>query len=156
MLAQETKIVQGLLSTGLTTTGNGDWVNLGKYHHFTAIVDLHSTAGSATVRLQKATSSTGGGSTNVTNFLCWYNKNTTGGDTLTANGVSTGAVTISTGTAYDKMAVLEVDSSDIQGTAADYDFVRAVVYSTAAACTSVSYVLSDARYADAVPPTAIS
>ena len=162
MLAQKTKLVVGYpinsSSTGLRgTTGSAEWVNLGKYHHVTALVNVRSTGGSVTMRLQKATSSTGAGATN-TGFHYWYNKDVsaTGGDALTAGGASTSAVTISTGTALSKLGVIEADSSDIQGTAADYKFVRVSIASTTGANACINYILSDARYTDASPPSALS
>jgi hypothetical protein len=157
MLAQETKIVVGSYSKDASTGGTltSYYVNMGKYDHITALVNFQTT-GTVTAALYKATSSTGAGAAIAGGFHYWYNKDTTGSDTLTEGGTSTSAVTVSTGSAVEGLVVLEMDSADMQSSVADYDFAAVRITSTTGVVYGTEYILSNARYADAVPPTARS
>jgi hypothetical protein len=154
MLAQRTKIINADPSaTGAAAASSGDWVSLGKYNHFTGIVNFGDAGASGTIALYKGTSATGAGAT-LTKFHYWYNTSTTASDTLVDGGESTSAVAYSSGD--NQLWIIEADSSDIQASAADYDFVSLRTTPTGACNFAVSYILSDARYADDSPPTAIS
>ena len=151
LLANTCKIVKGFASTGAVSTGEtGDYVSLGLYNHITAIVNIGEGGDTgATVVLRKATSTTGAGAADAP-FHYFYDTNTSSGDALTDGGGTTSAVTLSSGD--DSLYVLEADSADL----GDYDCATCKVTPTSGMAFGIIYILSGARYADAVPPTATS
>jgi hypothetical protein len=155
MLAQKMKIINADPSaTGAAAASSGDWVSLENYNHFTAIVNFGDAGASGTIALYRGTSAAGAGAALAAGVHYWYNTATTASDTLTDGGETSAAVAYSSGD--NQLWVFEVDSSTLKSATADYDFVSLRVTPTGDCNFSVDYILSDARYADAVPPSAIS
>jgi len=153
LFCNKNKVISAYNTTGeASTTTTCDFVSLGLYNHFTAIVDISNCDSTATtIVLRKATSTTGAGEADGP-FHYFYDTDSsaTGTDLLTDGGDSTSAVTISSGD--DQLYVIEGDSRDL----GDYDCVTVQLSPSSGIQFNVDYVLSEPRYADAAPPTATS
>jgi hypothetical protein len=156
MLAQKMKIINADPSaTGAAAASSGDWVSLENYNHFTAILNIGDHGSTATsVALYRGTSAAGADAALAAGVHYWYNTATATSDTLTDGGETSVAVTVSSGD--NQLWVFEVDGSTLKSATADYDFVALRCVAADAITLGVTYILSDARYADAVPPSAIS
>lgn len=161
-LIESTQIVSGFLPVDMQTAANdGDWVSLKDYNHLTVV--LFKAVGTAgddpTLTLEQATAVAGTGAKALT-FNTIYTKQ----GTLTAveafTKVSqTAAATYTDATSAEVAAiwVVEIDAQDLDVNNS-FDCVRARVADVGAGGAQLGcllYILSEPRYAQAIPPGAI-
>lgn len=167
ILAERTKIVQGAL--GLLNSANfdgstydkGDYVSLKDYAHMTIIIETKPASGAdqATITLKQATSNAAAGEKALAQQNVWYNGDVSATDTLVKTAVTSNQVlTNAAGTAKNEMFVFEVDVNDgnldIANGFTDVR-VNATLSSSNSTPVAVTYILSEPRYAQATPPSAI-
>ena len=157
---QESKIVLGglaLLNTaGFTAGAAADYVSMKNYNHLTVIVGLAPAVGTdtAAITLKQASAVAGTGEKALAFTRAWRCPVSASVDELTettyANSITTSAV------AALELFVLEIDAADLD-VANGFDCVRADVTDPGVNSTPafVLYRLSEPRYAQATPPSAI-
>lgn len=160
LLVQDTKIVHGqlaLLNTaGFTTSAAADYVSMKHHNHLTVIIGLAPASGTdtAAITLKQATAVAGTGEKALAFTRAWRCPASTSVDTFTettyASSITTSAV------AALELFVIEIDGEELD-VAGGFDCVRADVtdpgsVSTPAYCL---YILSEPRYAQAIPASAI-
>lgn len=159
LLVQETKIVSGGGPVLLNTAGiAGDYVSMKNYNHLTVIVGLTPASGTDTAAITLKQNTNVGNSPADEKALAftraWRCPVSTSVDALTettyASSITTSAA------AAQEMFVLEVDGADLD-VANGFDCVRADITDPGAVSTPafVLYILSEPRYAQATPPSAI-
>jgi len=156
---------------GNNTAITSDIISMKNYNHCTFILTFGVVAASAS-----AVTATGSESnliaykgedvtTCATAFACHYRAEvTSGGDTLEAlTALATTGVSMGTGNTLDvtgdnAIIVVEIDATDLAPTAANpYDTVKiGFRFSAHSVLLSCVAVLSEPRYAQASPPTAIT
>ncbi len=163
LMVEEGQIVSGFLPVNLSTAANtGDYISMKAYHHL-AVVFFKGAAGSSgqdpTLTIVQATT-VGGAGAKALNFTTIYTKEAT---VLTATGSFT-KVTQSAGNTYTSLTssekaalwIVEFDGEDLDRDN-DFDCVMASVADTGSweqpGC--VLYLLTDTRYGQAAPPSAI-
>jgi len=157
MLAERMKIVRGLsphLANNHDLPG-GDYVSMKGYGKLTIVIQTAQAGHASAVqfKLHKATDVAGGGEVidqTVTHF--WTNADCATTDTL-VKGVTTGTTDITTTAAQtDQMIVIEISSDEFPG----YDcFAVHSEAGNAGNYKGIIYILSEPRYAQATPPSAI-
>jgi hypothetical protein len=160
-LVESTQIVSGFLPVDLQTAANsGDYVSLKDYNHLTVIFfKAVGTAGDDPVlALQQATAVAGTAAKDLT-FTTIYKKQ----GTLTAVGTFTkvtqaaaASYTDATSAEVAAIWVIEIDAQDLD-VENNFDCVAANVADVGgnAQLGCLLYILSEPRYAQAIPPSAI-
>jgi hypothetical protein len=155
-LCEETKIVPILEPEDHNAGVDGDSVSMENYAHATFILLFGELTGDAVLKFFEG--ATAGAKTSALTFS--YRATSTdlknaGGDTLGAEGTSA-ALTLTAATYEDRMIVVEIDDSALDQSNA-YKFITPEVSSAASEeFASIVAVLSRPRFAEDVPPTAIS
>lgn len=164
LLRERNKIVCGFVPQDVNGGITADYVSLKNYNHAAAIILAGSIAATCNITINKATAVAGTGATSYSfdaygvnaNVNAYNGEDATSTDTLTN---TTGAAgTIATGATSNQMWVIETDAIDLHsGGTTDYDCM-AVVISDPGNTNYMScvYILSECRYAQATPPTAIT
>jgi len=161
-LVEDSQIVSGFLPVDLQTAANtGDWVSLKLYNHLAVV--FFKNAGTAgddpTITIEQATAVAGTGNKALT-FTTIHTKQDT---VLTAVGTFTEVTQAAANTYTDATSaedaaiwVIEFDGADLDS-AAGFDCVQASVADVGgnAQVGALLYILSEPRYAGAVPPSAI-
>ena len=160
ILAEQTKIVNGGGPVLLNTAGiAGDTVSLKHYNHLTAIVSLAPASGTDTAAITLKQNTNVGNSPADEKALAfswvWKNGATGTSDALVKTAVTANSITPS-GAAANEMYVMDIDAADLD-VANGFDCVRVDVTDPGSVSTpaSVIYILSEPRYAQATPPSAI-
>lgn len=160
LLVEQTKIVNGGGPVLLNTAGiTGDTVSLKNYNHLTVIVSLAPASGTDTAAITLRQNTNVGNSPANEKALAfssvWRNGATGTSDALVKTAVTADSVTTSAAAA-NEMYVIEIDAADLDE-AGGFDCVRVNVTDPGAVSTpaSVLYILSEPRYAQATPPSAI-
>jgi len=158
MFSQRNKVVNGFppLSADHATANITDVVSLKNYKYATFIV-LTGVAAANVSTLAVVAGTTVGGT--VTSTVPFKYRKCVSGDTFGAlTDVAAGSsIALTTGTA-NQMIIIEVDADAVEGAHPGYDCV-ALLYTQGATHAAISMgiavVLSGARYADALQPSAI-
>ena len=156
-LVDSAKIVTGLAPI-TPSTSTPDYVSLKDYQHFTAIimVDNGNTVTGSAITLKQATAVAGTGEDVLAFTKVWRNVDTAAGDALTEAAVTSNTFTTDTTNAKNLLYVIEVDASELN-TSAGYDCIRVGTGDAANTVLSVTYILSNPRYAGSVStPVAIT
>ncbi len=160
LLAEQTKIVNGGGPVLLNTAGiTGDLVSMKHYNHLTAIVSLAPASGTDTAAITLTQNTNVGNSPADTKALAfswvWKNGATGTTDTLVKTAVVSNSVTTSA-LAANEMFVIEIDAADLD-VANGFDCVSVNVSDPGSVSTpaSIIYILSESRYKQATPPSAI-
>lgn len=154
-LPEETKIVQALTPAADAAGRTGAYVSLKNAGRCFVIVNL--TQGHATppaLTIEQASAIAGTGSKAITNIVpIWANLDASVSDALAR---ATDAVSYSTDAALkNKVVVFQIDPRSLDG-ANGFDCITVKTgASNVANITSAMYVMTDLRYAQATPPSAI-
>jgi len=159
-LVENAQIVSAIVPVDLQSAQDGDWVSLKDYNHVTII--FHKAAGTAgddpTVRMQQATDNAGTGAKDLSYTEYWIKQGT-----LTAVGQFTKNTQAAASTALNSTSaesqvlfVIEIDA-DMLDVDNGFDHVRFRVddVGTNTQLGSAIYLLSQPRYAQATPPSAL-
>lgn len=156
ILAEQTKIVAGLMPVDANGGKTGDYVSLKNYNHCTVIVKAGVVGATCNLTINKATAVAPTGATTATVSYVWLNSDTTSTDALVKTAVTSN--TVATGTDNSQMWVFEIDAASLGETSGTpYDCIAAVISDPSDTnYMDVTYILSEPRYAGATPPTAIA
>jgi hypothetical protein len=160
-LAETTQIVSAIVPVDLQTAQDGDWVSLKDYNHVTIV--FHKGAGTAgddpTVRVQQAQDNSGTGAKDLTYSEYWIKQGTlTGVGQFTKTTQSAAASTALNATSAEEQVVLLIEfDADMLDVDNGFDHIRFRVddVGTNAQLGSALYILSEPRYAQATPPSAL-
>jgi hypothetical protein len=158
LLVERSKIVNG--GIGLANAGGlaGDRISLKDYNHLTVIVDIAPASGTdpATITLKQSKTVDDSPSTEkaLAFTRAWKNADVSQSDTLVKTGYSSSIAT--SAEAKHEQFVLELDAAELD-VENGYDCVRADVTDPGSVSTpcAMTYILSEPRYANATPPSAI-
>ncbi|MFW9873330.1 MAG: hypothetical protein ACFFG0_09525 [Candidatus Thorarchaeota archaeon] len=161
---ESNKIVSGIVPVDINGGQTADYVCFKNYNHVTIIVTCGSIAGTCNLTVYKATDASALGATAFSfdayaknaNINGYNDEDSTSTDTLTEYTGASG--TIATGATSNQMFVIEIDAQEIRtGSSTAYDWIALVVSDPSASNTiCATYIMSEPRYADAAPPTAIA
>ena len=153
-LVEYMKIVNGLSPIDVDTAPTTeDYVSMKNYGHCTVILTLGVTGSACTITLKQASDVAATGEKALGFSWVWVNAAVGTDDILVKTAVTSN--TFDTSTADGLMYVMEIDAEtlDVSG---GFDCMRIDVgASTGATIASCVYVLSEPRYAQATPPTAV-
>lgn len=155
-LPENAKIVEALTPAADSAGRTGAYVSLKNCALAFVVVHLHQgNAATVALTIEQASAVAGTGSKVITNVVpIWANENTPSGDALVRQ---TDAVSFTTSAATkDKMVIFQIkpDSLDL---ANGFDcIVVKTGASNAANITEAMYYLTNLRYSQATPPTAIA
>ena len=150
-LCENCKIVLGGPPVDINSTGmDGDYVKFENYNHLTVIVQLGVTGAATTLTMEKDADGSGAGTAMAFNYRY---EDTDSGDTLETVAAATSSG-IACSTNDEVFYVVEMDAAEC---GSSYPFVRACLSDpSAATLASICYILSEPRYAQETPPTALS
>lgn len=166
MFTENCKIVNAIPAidgTGAATAS--DIISMKNYNHCTFILTFGVVNASSATSVNLIAYKGENVTTCATAFACNYRAEvTSGGDTLEAlTTLATTGVSLGTGNTLDitgdnAIIVVEIDASDLAPTAANpYDTVKiGFTFNANSVLLSCVAVLSEPRYAQASPPTAIT
>lgn len=154
--AENVKIVEAIKPQTGASARSGDWVSL-KNHRKCAIVVQIAMGNAATtaITVDKATSVSGTGeSTGIAFGPYWANTTTQSTDTLTRTGSSsTTSITSSSAGTGAELYVIQINAEDL----GNFDCVQVELgASNAANLVSATYYLYEPRFAQPIPPAAIT
>jgi len=153
-LYEQAKIVPILEAEDHNAGADGDSVCMENYGHATFIITFGELTGNAVLKFYEG--ATAGAKTTAKTFS--YRATSTdlknaGGDTLGSESTSA-ALTLTAATYEDRMLVAEIDASELTD---GYPWITPEISSAASEeFAAIIAVLSLPRYAEDVPPTAIS
>ena len=155
LLVEMFKLVTGIAPIVPSTT-TPDYVSLKNYQHFTAIITVKNatTVTGSAITLKQATAVAGTGEKALAFTSMWGNVDTGASDTLVKTAVTSNTFTTDDTNSKDLKYVVEVDASQLD-VAGGFDCIRVGTDDATAATLNVEYLLSNARYAQATPPSAI-
>lgn len=152
-LCEQNKIVPILEPEDHAAGADGDSVNMANYGHVAFIITFGELTGDAVLTINSG--ATDGTKTTAETFnyrATAADLKGVAGDTLGTEATSAG-LTLTAATYEDRMIVVELDADELT---TGQNFVTPSISSAASECfASIVAVLSDARYAEDVPPTAI-
>ena len=155
MLQEAAKIVVGLAPI-TPSTSTPDYVSLKNYNRMTAIICVDNGSGvtGTAVTLVQATNVAAGGAKALPFTKVWVNADISATDTLVETAVSNNTFTTATTSDTNLLYVIDIDPAtlDIDN---GFDCVRVGTGNAVNAVTCVLYILWDAKYAAATPPSAI-
>jgi len=147
-LAEQGKPVAGLAPVDIgSAPKTSDYWNMENYSHVSIIVYSGAITNSSTIILYESDDADGSNKTAIAFHYYKITAGVTGARTLNA---TTGLVT---GTDNGSMYIIELDSSELT---AGYPFMTMVTDNAAANVITIIPILSGARYAQAVPPSALA
>jgi hypothetical protein len=151
---EQHKIVPVLEAEDHAAGASGDSVSMENYGHLTLIIIFGELTGDAVLTV--ASGATAGTATTAETF----NYRATAADLKNATGDNLGdestsaALTLTAATYEDRMIVVEMDADELTD---GQPWVTPAISSAASQCfASIVAILSEPRYAQAVPPTAIT
>ena len=124
-----------------------DYFSMENYSHVDIIVYCGAITNSSTIIVYESDDASGSNKTAIAFNVYTVVAGVTGARTLNA---ATGLVT---GTTNGSMWVISIDASELT---ADYPFITLITDTAAANIITIVPILSGARYAQAVPPSALS
>jgi hypothetical protein len=152
-LCEQTKIVPILEPEDHNAGVSGDSVSMENYNHITFIILFGELTGDAILTV--ASGATDGTATTAETFnyrITGADLKAVAGDTLAAEGTSA-ALTLTAATYEDRMIVIEMDADEFTD---GQQFITPAISSAASECfASIVAILSEPRYGQNVPPSAI-
>lgn len=152
----ENTVVTGLAPVALSSV-TPDYVSLKNWGRCQVVIalDCGGSTAASTISLLQATAVAGTGEKALGFTTYWYNTDTAAGDTLTKGTASSD--TFDTGDTDNKneLYVIDVDASDLDA-ANDFDCLSVSVGDAANTDGAVLYILSEPRYGETAPKTAIT
>lgn len=158
ILAEQAKIVLGAIGLANAGATTGDYVSMKNYNHLTVILAIAPASGTdtAAITMKQATNvgNTLSDEKALTFTSMWKNADNSLTDTLVKTTVASSITT--SAVAKSELFVIEIDAADLD-VANGFDAVRVDVTDPGAVSTPLCaiYILSQARYAQATPPSAI-
>jgi hypothetical protein len=153
MLHEGAKIVTGLAPI-TPSASTPDYVSLKNYNRMTAIicVDNGETVTGTAITLLQANTVAAGGEKALAFTKMWANADTGATDTLVETAVTSNTFTTATTDNKNLLYVIDIDPATLDE---GFDCVRVGTGNGANMVACVLYILWDAKYATATPPSAI-
>jgi hypothetical protein len=153
-LCEQTKIVPILEAEDHNAGADGDSVSLENYGHVTFIIIFGELTGDAILTINS------GASAGTTTTAETFNYRATAADLKVASGDALGteatsaALTLTAATYEDRMIVVEMDADEFTD---GQQWITPSISSAASECfAAIIAVLSEPRYGQSIPPTAIA
>lgn len=153
-LAEQNKIVHCLEAEDHAAGVDGDSVSMEQYNHVSFIIGFGELTGDAILTINSG--ATAGTKTTAETFkyrACATDLKSAGGDLLAAETTSA-ALTLTAATFEDRFIVIEMDAADF--TDGQFWITPAISSAASEIFCSIVAVMSEPRFAQNVPPTAIA
>ncbi len=157
-LIDRNKIVTGIAPVAMATTaGDADYVSMKGHQHLTIVLSVKNgtTVTGCAVTLKQATAVAGTSEKALAFTKMWANIDAGASDTLVETAVTSNTFTTDTTNSKDLLYVMEIEASDLD-VANGFDCVRLDGLLMANAVGSVTYILSEPRYASGLAVSAIT
>lgn len=148
--------IENALAPVVPSTASPKWVSLKGYGRATVIIQgsNDSTGSASAIALSQATAVAGTGAKTLGFTLVDAITDTASSDTYTSTTVASNTFNTTATASKNFIYVIDVKASDLD-VANNFDCFRVTVGDASHTTISVSYILTDARYAQSADPTAI-